>query len=243
MPRRLRVARLAAAIAAMAVLAACSSPVAGGLDQPEADAVLAALGRAGMDANKENDSQNTGKFTITVAHDQALHALAVLDSEGLPRPNPAGILDTVGKGDLVPSPDSERATYAAGLSGEFEKTLEAVDGVLRARVHLNLPEPDPLRDAPAAKATASVLLTIRAGSNPIAEAEVQKIVAGGSPSLSASDVAVVMIPRAVALSSQAPRTGFPPGLVAVLLAMIAATTTAMLVFYTRWIRVRPRKKA
>jgi type III secretion protein J len=239
----------------MALLTACSSPVAGGLDEPEADTVLAALGRAGVEATKENDSQNSGRFTITVAHDQALHALAVLDSEGLPRPNPAGILDTVGKGDLVPSADSERATYAAGLSGEFEKTLEAVDGVLRARVHLNLPEPDPLRNAPPAKATASVLLTIRAGSNPIAADEVKKIVAGGSPSLSASDVEVVMIPRATAPSSEASLAHLGPiaiapssmrslvTLLAGLLAMIAATTAAMLVFYTRWIRIRPRKKA
>lgn len=241
--------------AGVCLLAACASPVAGGLDEPEADAVMTALSRNGLEATKENDSQFAGKFMISVSHDQASRALAILASEDLPRPKPAGILDTVGKGDLVPSVDSERATYAAGLSGEFEKTLEAVDGVLRARVHLNLPDQDPLRDAPPQKSTASVLLTIRAGSKPIAVDEVKRIVAGGSPSLSASDVEVVMIPRAAALSSEANLAHLGPiaiapssmrslvALLSIMLAMIAATTTAMLVFYMRSIRARPRKKA
>jgi type III secretion protein J len=254
MSGRLRVARLGV-LALVLALAACASPVAGGLDEPEADAVVTALSRNGVDATKENDRQFTGKFMISVSHDQAAHALAILASEDLPRPQPAGVLDAVGKGDLVPSADFERATLAAGLAGELEKTLEAVDGVLRARVHLNLPEQDPLRDAPPQKATASVLLTIRAGKNPIAEADVKKIVAGGSPSLSASDVEVVMIPRAAIDSSQTNLAYLGPiavapssmrGLVtllSIMLAMIAATTTAMLVFYMRSIRVRSRKKA
>ncbi len=252
MSGRLRVARLA--VVALG-LVACSSPVAAGLDEPEADAVMVALGRAGVDASKENDSQITGKWMITAPHDQAPHALAVLASEDLPRPNPAGILDAVGKGELVPSADSERATYAAGLSGEFEKTLDAVDGVLRARVHLNLPEQDPLRGAPPQKASASVLITFRAGSNPIAIDDVKKIIAGGSPSLSASAVEVVMIPRAAMDSGNAHLAHLGPiaiapssmrslvTLLSILLAMIAATTTAMLVFYMRSIRVRSKKQA
>jgi type III secretion protein J len=252
MSGRLRAARLA--VVALG-LVACSSPVAAGLDEPEADAVMVALGRAGVDATKENDRQITGKWMITAPHDQAPHALAVLASEDLPRPSPAGILDTVGKSDLVPNADSERATYAAGLSGEFEKTLEAAPGVLRARVHLNLPEQDPLRDAPPQKATASVLITFRAGSNPIAIDDVKKIIAGGSPSLAVSAIEVVMIPRAVMDSSDANLAhlgpfAIAPGslrsletLLAILLATVAATTTAMLVFYTQLIRVRPKKQA
>jgi type III secretion protein J len=249
-----RVARLGV-LALASGLAACASPVAGGLDQPSADEVVSALSRNGVDATKEDDRQNTGKYVVSVNHDQASQALAILAAEDLPRPEPATILNSPGHGDLVPSADFERATLAAGLAGELEKTLEAVDGVLRARVHLNLPEPDPLRDQPTPKSTASVLLTIRAGSSPITEADVKKIVAGGSPSLSTSDVEVVIIPRAAASSSEANLAHLGPiatspgsmrtlvTLLSILLAMLAATTTAMLVFYMRSIRVRPRKKA
>jgi type III secretion protein J len=82
-----------------------------------------------------------------------------------------------------------------GLSGELEKTLSAIDGVLAARVHLSLPEIDPLREAPRPKATASVLLKHRGTTPPLDVHEVKRLVAGAAPGLSPDDVAVVMIPR------------------------------------------------
>ncbi|MEO8876807.1 MAG: hypothetical protein ABI461_14535, partial [Polyangiaceae bacterium] len=188
----------------------------------------------------------------------AARALAVLASEDLPHPHPAG-LEGIGKGDLVPSADAERAAYANGLSGEFEKTLEAVDGVLRARVHLNLPENEPFREAPVAKATASVLITYRAVdakmAAPLPVEAVQKIVAAGTPSLAPADVVVVMLPRASASIEGGGLSHLGPiavahgslrmleMLLAALFAIAGLTTTAMLVFYTRSVRLRSRKRA
>lgn len=250
-----RSAALAAFFAGFLVLVGCASPVAGGLDDGQADRIVLTLARAGIEAQKESDSATDGKVAVTVAHDDATRALAVLADEGLPAPAARAGVDALGKDELVPSVDAERAKLAAALSAELEKSLESIDGVLRARVHLNLPDADPLRDGVPPKSSASVLLTTRPGPSPIAIDAVQKLVAAGSPSLAPQDVAVVVVPRAV---SSRPTTDLThvgpiavaPGsahtlvtLLAVLLALVAGTTTAMLVFYMRSIRLQRTRRA
>jgi type III secretion protein J len=101
----------------------------------------------------------------------------------------------MGKGSLVPSQLAEHAQFVAGLSGELERTLSAIDGVLGARVHLSLPDADPLREGPRPKATASVLLKHKGATPPIDAHEVKRLVAGAAPGLVPDDVAVVMVPR------------------------------------------------
>jgi type III secretion protein J len=95
----------------------------------------------------------------------------------------------------VPSAAQEHAQIVAGLAGDLERTLEGVDGVLVARVHLSLPVKDPLRDAPTGKATASVLVEHRGTTPPLTSDAVARHVAGGVSGLSPVDVAVVAIPR------------------------------------------------
>jgi type III secretion protein J len=67
--------------------------------------------------------------------------------------------------------------------------------MLSARVHVSIPQVDPLREGPRVKATASVLLQHRGATPPIDVHEVKRIVAGAAPGLAPDDVAVVMVPR------------------------------------------------
>ncbi len=184
-------------VALALVLAACSVPVAGGLDEGDANRIVVALDRASVESTKEVDPTIEGKFRVTVLRDDAPRALVAMKGEELPRPKAAGVLDAVDKGALVPSPTQEHAALVAGMAGDLEKTLEGVDGVLSARVHLNVPAPDPLSDAPPAKTTASVLVEHRGATPPLTESEVERLVAGGVPNLKSQDVAVVMVARPV----------------------------------------------
>jgi type III secretion protein J len=99
------------------------------------------------------------------------------------------------KGALVPSATQEHAQLVAGMAGDLERTLESIDGVLTARVHLNVAADDPLSGLPPSKATASVLLEHRGAAPPLGEASVARLVAGGIPGLAAGDVAVVTVAR------------------------------------------------
>src|SRR3954454_10850849 len=131
-------------LAACAALAAgCVVPIAGGLDEGQANRVVVALDHAGLGSEKEADPASEGHFRVVVERDEAPRAIATLREEDLPAPNTPGMLEALGKGSLVPSQLTEHAQFVAGLSGELERTLAAIDGTLSARVHISLPENDP----------------------------------------------------------------------------------------------------
>lgn len=233
-------------IVAAVGLSGCAVPVAAALDEPDANRVVVALDQAGIDAVKEPDTQAEGKFRVMVPRDDAARALVTMRDEELPRPKSRGLLDAADRGQLVPSQAAEHAQLVAGLAGELERTLGNVDGVLAARVHLNLPARDALRDGPQPKATASVLVEHRGSTPPLAPESIQRLVAGGAPNLAPVDVAVVFVPRAmrpsagrtdlahvgpitVARSSVLTLKGALAGLVVLVLGFAAAT----LALYTR----------
>lgn len=249
--------RAAAALAAVAfALTGCAVPVAAALDEPDANRVVVALDQAGIDAAKEPDPQAEGKFRVTVPRDDAARALTTMRDEELPRAKPRGLLDAADRGQLVPSQAAEHAQLVAGLAGELERTLAGVDGVLAARVHLNLPQRDALRDGPPAKSSASVLVEHRGTTPPLAPESIQRLVSGGAPGLAPNDVAVVFVPRAarptqarselahvgpitVARASMTTLKVALAGLVVIVLALAAAT----LALYTRLARVRRERDA
>lgn len=175
--------------------AACTIPVAGGLDEGQANRIVLALDRAGVGSEKESDPATEGRYRVVVEREEAPRAITAMRAEDLPSPSSPGLLDSMGKGALLPSRLAEHAQFLAGLSGELERTLLAIEGMLSARVHVSLPAADPLREGPRMKATASVLLQHRGATPPIDAHEVKRIVAGAAPGLAPDDVAVVMVPR------------------------------------------------
>jgi type III secretion protein J len=180
-------------IALVAVLAGCSSPIQHGLDESAANEVVTALERTGIEVCKARDESNGEAFMVSVSKGQTLRALEVLQSLGLPRGRRSGFAEIYKQASLVPTPSEERARFHEALAGEIERSLETVEGVVSARVHLVLAEPQPLAmdGKPQAPAQAAVLLKLRGGPAPISEAEVQKLVAGSVAGLAPQSVAVV----------------------------------------------------
>jgi len=187
----------------------CSAPIQHGLDETAANEILTSLERAGIGASKIRDDD--GAFAVSVSRTDAVPAMELLRSLGLPRGRRAGFGEIYKQPSLVPTQTEERARYVEALAGEIARTLETIEGVVSARVHLVLPEPDPLAidGKPRVAAQAAVLLKIRAGRPlPIAEADARKLVAGGVPGVSPTEVAVVVTSAAEA------RAGRGSGLVA-----------------------------
>jgi type III secretion protein J len=177
------------------MLYGCSVPVAAALDEPDANRVVVALDQAGIDASKEADPTSEGKFRVSVARDDVGRALATMRDEELPKPRARSLVDAADRGQLVPSQAAEHAQLVSGLAGELERTLGAIEGVLAARVHLNVPAREPFRDGPTPRSTASVLIEHRGSTPPIAPESIQRLVAGGAPGVLPADVAVVFVPR------------------------------------------------
>ncbi len=179
----------------------CSTPVASDLPESEANRAVVALEAHGVSAEKERDPESEGRFRVSVSRDEAAAAAGVLSQEAVPTPENPGILQSLGQGSMVPSRLAEHARLLSGISGELERSLGAVDGVVSARVHLAAPERSPLDSDEPTRPSASVLLRHRGAAPPLAVSEIQKLVAGAVPGLDPASVSVV--------SATAPATARP----------------------------------
>jgi type III secretion system YscJ/HrcJ family lipoprotein len=193
---RSRASALAAATLLLVLTASgCSVPIAVGLDDTVANQALVALEKNGMAAEKERDPDAEGRWRLSVARDDASSAVGILAQESLPPVQTPGVLESLGQGSVVPSRLSEHAKLVAGMGGELERSLRGLDGVVSVRVHLAVPAKDALAlDERQVEPSASVLLRHRGATPPIAAAEIQRLVAGAVPSLTADHVSVVMLP-------------------------------------------------
>jgi type III secretion protein J len=240
------------ALSALWGASGCATPVAAGLDEGEADRVEVALERANVEASKEADPAADGKFRVMVARDDVAPALSAMRDEGLPRAKSPGVLDAVGKGALVTSEAAEHAEVVAGMAGDLERTLESIDGVLSARVHLSVPEPAGMfaHDLARPRPSASVLLEHQGAAPPIAVDEVQRLVAGGVTGLAPADVAVITVSRPAPPSPGRDMARIGPIAVArgsaralqaalvALVALVAILAAVTLFLYSRLTRLR-----
>jgi len=194
---RMQVLPALAAAAALALpLAACSSRLIGGLDEGQANEVMAALEQEGIGARKERDGKGRGAaFAVTVDRGDFPAAVALLGDAGLPRPKGGGMALLAAPGGLIPTAGEQAARQAAAVSEELSRTLEKMRGVVEARV-LVAPAPGGgagLAAAPegAPAATASVLVRHR-GSPSFEAGDVQRLVAGAVAGMKPQDVTVVL---------------------------------------------------
>lgn len=190
--RRLAVRGRWLGLALAALASGCAVPVATSLDESDANRVIAALERNGVAADKKPDSDEEGRFSIEVGRGDASFAISVMTREELPPRRSPGLLDTIGKNSLVPGRGDEQAKLTAGIAGELQRTLIALDGVIDARVHLALPRRDPLEAlANTAAPTAAVLLKYRSETPPLSADEISRLVSGAVPGLTPANVTVV----------------------------------------------------
>ncbi|MFW5876754.1 MAG: secretion protein [Myxococcota bacterium] len=201
------IAALVAVTAAGLVAAGCDAALQTGLPEEQADRVLVALHEEGIGASKERDGpRGEPSFEIRVAQDDVAHALAVLRARDLPRSTDPGFEEVFGQGSLVPTPSEEQGRYAAALAGELARSIESIDGVLDARVHVALPDGrDFVLDESRPRPRASVLVKHHDGPVPVDDDALQALVAGAVEDLRAQDVSVVRV-----AAPQAPHEGTEP---------------------------------
>jgi len=199
--RQFLVAASAAVVCAIGA-AGCGVELEHGLDEHQANEVEAVLESAGIAADKVAEDNNSAAYKIVVSRAEAGRAFSLLEARDLPRRALRGLSDTFAGGTLLPSPVEDRARYGAALAVELERSLEEIPGVVSARVHLALPEEEPLvGDSAHARPTASVLLKTQ-HALALSDADVKRLVAGAVHGLSSADVGVVV--AAATVESGAP---------------------------------------
>jgi type III secretion protein J len=173
-------------------LAGCNVELYTDLDQRQANEIIATLFRQGIPADRV--AIKGGKYTVQVDESRFAEAVNILNENGLPRQQFATMGDIFKKDSLVSSPVQERAQMIYALSQELARTVSDIDGVLSSRVHLVLPENDPLRQQ-LVPSSASVFIRHQANA-PLSELvpQVKMLVANGVAGLSYDKVSVVLVP-------------------------------------------------
>lgn len=172
------------------------------ISEMEANEALAVLLDAGITAEKLPGKE--GVVSLSVEKSQFSDAIRILKSEGLPHERYAKMGDVFRKEGLISSPLEERARYLWALSQELQATISQIDGVVRARVHVVLPERASGTD-PSLPSSASVFIKYKAGYNlDESTAQIKRLVSNSIPGLSAEKVTVVMLAAAQRTESDTP---------------------------------------
>lgn len=183
-------------IALIAAFGGCTATLQGGVDEPEANQMILVLAEAGIDADK-SESGAGGGWRVQVDRCDLSRAWRTLRAAGLPRPHHAGFREVYQERALVPGRMEEQAVYLSALQEEIAQTLETVEGIVSARVHVTL-RPASRLDKSRTGSSASVLLSFRPGpqgARPISEPAVQDLVAHAVEGLQPARVAVVFTPK------------------------------------------------
>ena len=152
-------------------LLGCKKEIYHGLTELEANEIVVALADHGIASDKLPDKGEAGGkkgpiYLISVEEEQSVEAKRTLLDMHLPRPHEHGMAEAFSTPSMIPTETEEKARYLTALQGELASTLEQVDGVVDAKVHLVLPESNPLessRDLTQARAAVLIKHYAKAG--------------------------------------------------------------------------------
>jgi type III secretion protein J len=167
-----------------------------GLTEPEAQEIIVLLKNHGLEAVRQMSAADNQAPTWTVSvkggSQNLFLAWKILQENGLPREKSTGLKDVFSSSSLIPTASEEKARLMVGLAGEIRQTLDSVNGVVDARVHIVLPENSPLIEKSEWKpTTASVLVKYQGNQLPLQPEEVKSLVANGIEGLQPANVAVI----------------------------------------------------
>jgi type III secretion protein J len=174
--------------------AACRERIQHGLDERQANELQTVLVERGLEARKVAEAGKKPTWAIEVEEEQASDAVRILAELGLPRPVAETGCDVFGGSGLMRSPMEEQLCRVQVLERGIEKTLQGMEGVLVARVHLMVPAPvRPGQTVVAAKASA-LLRTAPGQSARVRQAQEQLkgLIAGGVEGLAPEAVSLLV---------------------------------------------------
>ncbi|MBQ7457156.1 MAG: type III secretion inner membrane ring lipoprotein SctJ [Desulfovibrio sp.] len=213
------------------LLVGCQTQLYTGLDEEQANIMLALLMKRGIQAEKI--AAGKAGYAIAVEEQQVVMALQILAQHGLPRNSFASLGTVFGGGGMISSASEEQAKLTWALSQELSNTFSRIDGVLTSRVHVVLGINDAVNNV---KIPPSATVFLRHTPESIVTTlvtDIRKATAGAVPALSYDHVSVMLVPvRESVTIPQAPPP--PPSLLGerLSLPLLLQTVALALVFTT-----------
>lgn len=165
------------------------------------------IGAALDDAGIAFDVSSTGD-TVLVDYGETARARMILARRGLPKSDSAGyeLFDKLGSLGLTSF--MQQVTQVRALEGELSRTIQLIDGVKAARVHLAMRSDGYLRDA-SEKPTASVVIRFEGSESTAAAQAVRHLVAAAIPGLTPDQVTVMSTNGLLLSASDDPASAAP----------------------------------
>jgi flagellar M-ring protein FliF len=156
-----------------------------GLETTDVNQISIALAEANVDFNVGADGK-----TIMVAAGNTGKARLLLAERGLPSSSNAGyeLFDNVGSLGLTSF--MQEVTRVRALEGEIARTIQTIQGISAARVHIVLPDVGNFRRGEQ-KPTASVMIRATGAAGHKAAGSIRHMVASAVPGLESDDVTVL----------------------------------------------------
>jgi type III secretion protein J len=196
------------ALPLLLALTACQTVLYTGLSERDAMQMVAILLQHGITADRVIAKDGTS--TVEVPGASVSDAVMVLHAAHYPRNEYADTGKVFQQQGLIATPGAERAKLYYGISQELEHTLNDIDGVVDARVHIAPAVNDPVtgEDRPA---TAAVVLRYDAGTAMDGLLpKIKLLVANAVQDLTYEHVSVILLPVQPPALPPAPVRGFGP---------------------------------
>lgn len=175
-------------------LVGCDTSLNTGLDDRQADDMVALLRQEGIPASREKSPD--GKWSLRVADKDVRDAERVIHRYELPRDARPRVPDLFPGTGLMPSQLEEHIRYQYAVGQELSATIERIDGVVSASVQVALPMEDK-RKAEKPKPSASVFVRYRSDQRvDLMRTQIRNLVAHALPEGVEDEVVVFTLPVA-----------------------------------------------
>lgn len=185
--------RFAALILLGGLFVGCQQSVLSDLEEGKAARIVSTLQRHGIAASKQLQDDENNTWQVEVPADSVARSLDLLNEYNLLAPPERGFREIFGERSTISTPTEEEALFLEALQGELARSLQIVDRVIDASVHVS-PAVVEIGELVSA-ATASVVIVYQPteeGTRPISEQEVQITVANAVANLDPERVSVIM---------------------------------------------------
>lgn len=177
---------------AIILLYGCKVEVYQGLNEMQANAMLATLLKHGIVAEK----QNTGKagYTIRVDKSRLAESLELLRESGFPKEQYKSLGSIFSGEGMIASASEDQARLSYALSQELAGTFSRISGILSARVHVALASGD--QEVEQRTPASAAIFLLHTPSSPVVNLvpKIRELTSMSVPELSPDKVSVVLVP-------------------------------------------------
>lgn len=189
--------RGALALCLLMLISACKVDLYTNKSEREGNEMAAILARSGIPVTRERNKD--GSINLSVEEARFAEAVDILSANGLPEEEFSNLGEMFSEDSLVNSPTQERARFIHALSEQLSETISQIEGVLRARLHIVIPQNDPLR-RDVTPSSASVFISYRSDASiDQIVPQIKLLVANGIEGLVYDKVSVALVPVEVSM--------------------------------------------